>query len=428
MTAKIKRTLLCALLLLFGLCTLTACMGTTVEKEKERYNLTAQVTYHANGGEFSTHSQETTIYYQAGSKALDMGAVRVNGSISVSYSNHTLAGWYYAQTDEEGNVVYEDEENGIVALGEKVDFSVALKTGDEWHVYADWTADQKLEVLLASDESIGEGVQYNDTLYKPGELLKEYDFDSKGEVGEPSNDVFTDARDDGKEEPDDEVKYGPKGEPLGYSRVGYYTDEACTQAVKWPVKQTEEEENVKIYAKYLTDDWTVVKEAADVQNMLTNTSAEYKYYIGVDIDCSKLTALTFAVNGTFAAKVRGNGHTISNLKISNTAIARNATVSLFGNIKSGAEISDLTIKDMQVDLSTANNASVFAYLISSGKEEGAKVQNLVVDGGEMSVRLLGVSARLNGTRPTTGSACPIVSGDAENYGVTVLTQPNLTIK
>lgn len=414
MTAKIKKIALCALILLFGLCALTACLGTTLDKEKDRYGLTAQVTYHANGGMFSNNSAETTIYYKAGSKALDMGSVLVtSGSISVSYAKHNLVGWYYAETDESGNVVYEDEENGIVKLGEKVDFSVALETGDEWHVYADWSVDQKLEILLASDETIGEGVQYNDTLYKVGDPLKEFDFDSGGRVQQPSNDIFTGERNDG---------------PAGYVRAGYYTDEECTQAVKWPVTQTEEEENVKIYVKYLTDDWTVVATSEDVYTMFRNTSSEYKYYIRDDIDCAGASPLTLAINGTFAAKVRGNGHTISNLTISNTALARNATVSLFGNIQSGAEISDLTIKDTQMDLSTANNASVFAYLLSSGMEEGAKVQNLAVDGGEMSVRLTGISAKLNGTRPASGSDCPIVSGDVENYGVTVLKQPVLTIK
>lgn len=415
MTVRIKKLLICALILLCGISALTACsLGTTVEKEKDKYGLTAQVTYHANGGSFSTNTAEATIYYKEGSKALDVGTVPLkSGTLSVKNPNHTLGGWYYAETDEEGNILYVDEENGIVEIGEKVDFSVALKSGDAWDVYADWRVDQKLEVLLAADESLGEGIAYGDTVYKPGDVLKEFEFSSGGTVEQPSNDMITGKREDG---------------PAGYVRAGYYEDEACTKAVDWPVRESEGEENVKIYVKYLTDDWTVVSTAAGVCDMLTNTSAEYKYYISDDIDCNGAEALTLPVNGEFSGVIRGNGHTVSNLKISNTALARNSTVSLFGRIKSGASISDLTMKDVTMELSSANNAPIFAYFISSGTEEGATVKNITVDGGEMSVRLLGTGSRLNGARPQTGDACPVVAGNPEDYGVSVKVEPVLTIK
>lgn len=421
MTAKVKRILLCALILLCGICALTACgFGTTVNKEKDKYGLTALVTYHANGGKFSNGDDFANIYYKDGSRPLNVGGVLLkSGSISVTYTGHTFAGWYYAETDEEGNILYEDEENGIVALGEEVDFSATLKSGDEWHVYADWTLDQKLEVVLASEESIEDSLTYTykegdeqkEIVYSAGDVVREYSFTSGGTVSKPSRDVIT----DGRKAAD------------GYVFVDFYYDEACTQPVVWPVTQNDEiEENVRIYAKYLTDDWTVVDGVTEVQSMFSYAEDSHKYYISKDIDCSSSLALALPVDRVFSGQIRGNGFTISGLKVQRTQMENNTFVSLFGTLASGAKITDLVLENVQLEVTGKTNASLNVYFLSPQIESGAEISGLTIMGGKVTVRVYG--SALNGVSPDSISECPLLAGNAEDYGITVEEMPTITIK
>lgn len=410
MTAKIKRIVVFVLSIICGAVFFTACsFGTSVEKEKNKYNLTALVVYHANGGTFNNNEDLASVYYQAGAKALDIGHVSLSsGTISVKYADHSFANWYFAQRDDDGNVKTDD--NGNVLLAEKVDFSVAMQSGDEWHVYAKWTKNQKLEVLLAADETIGESLTYNAKTYKVGDVLKEFSFDG-GAVSKPMLNALT----------------GTKKEPEGYVFANYYEDAACTIPVSWPVS-AEGEENMRIYAKYLTDDWTVVDDANDARAMFRNKDADgknsYKYYVANDID-AKGNGGVLRVNSTFSGVIRGNGYTIENLQFSNTmanALKLNETISLLGKVEKTAKISDLTIKNAKLSVGNVNGAvAVNCYFLASEIDGEAKIDNLKVDGGSIAFTKMG-ECYINGSSLEEITDCPTCGGELHD-GVSIVTKP-----
>lgn len=410
MTAKIKRIVICVLCLLCGAVLFGACTyGTTVKEETERYNLKALVTYHANGGEFNNNETEANVYYKAGAKPLDIGKVGLtSGTISVAYAKHSFVDWYFAQTDENGNV--RTDENGKVLLGEKVDFSVVLSAGDEWHVYAKWKADQKLEVLLAADDSIGGKLTYQGKEYTVGDVLYNFDFESSGKVEKPLLDVLTDDMD----------------APDGYVCANYYEDAACTKPVSWPVNAVGED-NMRIYVKYLTDDWTVVSDKTSARAMFLNNKDgknSNKYYVANDIDATGNGGV-LPVDATFSGIIRGNGFTIENLQFTNTmknALVEGDTVSLLGKVEKSAVISDLTIKNAKISVGNKNSASfVKCYFLAESIDGEAQISNLKVDGGEIAFTKLG-ECNVNGKDPKEIAECPLYGGELHD-GVTFVNKP-----
>lgn len=410
MTAKIKRIVVIVLSLLCGLVCFGACsFGTSVDKEKNKYNLTALVVYHANGGIFNNNEDIASVYYQAGSKPLDIGHVSLSsGTINVKYAEHTFADWYFAQVDDFDNAM--TDVNGNVLLGEKVDFSVEIESGDEWHVYAKWAKDQKLEVLLAADETIGGKLTYNNKTYNVGDVLTEYAFDN-GSVSKPMLNAIT----------------GSRNDPNGYVFANYYSDANCTIPVEWPVS-AEGEDNMRIYAKYLTDDWTVVNNASSARAMFRNKDAEgknsFKYFVANNINANG-NGGPLPVNAIFTGIIRGNGFTIENLQFDNrmaNAIKLNETVSLLGKVEKSAKISDLTIKNAKLSVGNVNGAvTVYCYFLAAEIDGAAQIANLKVDGGSIAFTKLG-ECFVNGAAVDTITDCPTIGGTAHS-GVSFVTKP-----
>lgn len=407
MSSKIKKIILVVFIAICGLFILSACESHTLESEKDRYDLTVDITYHANGGEFNNNDNKALICYQDGSYALNLGTDNIiYGDIILKYDQHTLVGWYYAETDSDGNVVYEDEKKGLVKLSDqKFDFTKPLEKGDVIHIGAKWLADTKLEILLANESVISNELIYNGTTYKSGDVVSSYQFDASGSVSKPSLDPMTKKR---------------KG-PEGYVLAEYYYDIDCTKVVEWPVESTEENENVQIYAKYLSDEWTVIENQTGLYQMFTVANNSGKFFIKNDINASS-ESVKNVDNIVFSGEIRGNGCTITGLTVRNVSVGEGSYVSLFGTITKDAKISDLTLKDFKVEYTNntkPNDASINASFLAKEIEAGATIENLKIDGGEMKVRIYG-NATLNGSDPTLVTTLPIISIDSSSDGMEIL--------
>lgn len=421
MTLKFKKVLLPVLALCFVACLLSACsFGPTLEAEKDRYDLTASVTYHANGGKFN-NSDELPMYYKDGAYALDIGfKALTSGSVSCTYAKHTLVGWYLPKTDSEGNLVYK-EDNVTVVVGEKFDFTVPLKEGDQIDLYALWVADQKVEVLLAAESSINDVLKYTYTNengekvtdeYKPGDVLTTHNFGTDGKVQFSSKDPVT-----------------GKSAPTGYVLAEYYYDAECKNPVAWPIESVEgEEEDLQIYALYLSSDWEIIKDATNFIYIFTKENNNGKYFIKNDINAENyVNFVPVKTNSVFGGEIRGNGYTVSNLKnIVQSSVADGFSVALFGRISSTAKITDLTIKDFEMEYTGVQNASIYAYFLSYGIDDGAVVSGVKIDGGKMSVTIYGGTFN-DVIEPDKETVCPIVSGELSD-GIEVVNAPEISVK
>jgi len=351
-----------ASVLMLGGCSL----GESFEEALANRNLTAQVTYYSNGGTFEGTPDKKDMYYQSGSKALNIGVVNpTSGSVEITRNNYVFDGWYYAVLDDNGTPVYEDAENKIYKLGEKVDFTVPLQDGDHWIVVAKWLASVKVNVVLAcdADAEIPVKVKAGEEAksYKNGDVVATRIYDTKGQVVNPG---------DGK------APFNVDGKD--YTFVEYYADEACTSLVAWPI--TKQETDVTVYAKYIKGDWDVIRTASDVRSMFNSSTTGVRYWLTRDIDA---TGAKIAAKTSFNSEIQGNGYTISNLTVQKSQITAGSTVSLFGEIQATAVIENLTLQDLTINYSI-QTSPVNLYFVFTSIAEGATVNGVRLS-GKMSV-------------------------------------------
>ena len=331
----------------------------SLDEKREEYGLTASVTYHTNGkgAYFGTDSTVKTLYFKDGSVAINIGVDRVTvGAIPTpTRVNHTLLGWHEAELDIEGNVQL--DENGEVVLKEDAfDFKTRLKEGDEIVLYANWKKNAAVNVYLVCTEITQDApfTLEDGTVVNNGELLKSYDYQSNNKRPMPKN--------------------APSA--TGYTPLEYYTDEACTQVVQWPI-DSEVAGDCKIYLKYIKGDWTILKTADNVKGMFAATATR-NYYLANNINCAGVTVNRI---NNFTSNLQGNGYTIKNLTVNGgTLQISGATISAFGNIKGNAKMEKVTFENMTLNCTLASNVMAQAFIFCSTIESTATISGVTLKG------------------------------------------------
>lgn len=404
MKSKIKKPLVLIIMLILLAATLTACQfGITLEGEKEQYGLTAKITYHLNGGTQVDNSDHLDMYYKTGDVAIDLGFDEMTkGTINVQRNNYSLVGWFYPATKEDGSIDYVDEEKGIVNVDKNRAFdfkTYRVAEGDEIDLYAYWLPNQKLEFVLANEETLNNQVVVGETTYLAGGApLK---------VEEFGRDTYI-----------NKSMYDPLYGNVNYTFVGYYEDVDCTTPVKWPVERTNEETNIKVYAKYLPGDWTVIETVMDLKEVVGKYVNKGKYYINNDIIANGYV-IEISENATFNGTIRGNGHTISGITFKKASIKNGSYVSMFGTIGENAVIKDITFKDCKGDFAANKDCSISAYFFADDIYNAAVLSNVKIDGGELIV-----DAR-SGEWKNASEICPIYRGEAGREGIEVVNAPTV---
>lgn len=389
MTKKIKILIIAV----FGIiatvcvCIVAGCkVNFTIDELREKYGLTAQVTYflnNGNGGTFNDESYVKNIYYPAGTYAYDIGTdALISGSADLKpQAGYNFTGWYLA-AEEDGVPLYRNGEkynenedydvsNGIQSSGNKFDFkNTVLKSGDHYYVCADWYEDMRLRLILDSKDGDIDEITYtvNDKTHtvKKGEELVglEYKIDKVSGLGNVTSSIKID----------------------GYTVYGMYDGDELFDS--WPIKypdQPNEEgvyEDIKLNVKLLKGEWNIVRTATDAAMIFNSSSGSY--YIDSDID---LGGRAFSNINNYTGKIKGNGYTISNFIIRRSQAISNASAAMFGTIRSSAEIKDVTFKDFEASFTIGQNASGNIRFISNTIEEGAVIENFNIDGGALKINL-----------------------------------------
>ena len=354
-----------ACLFIWGGCS----FGVTKDQIMEENGLSVRVTYHANGGSFENNVLVKDIYYPVGNPAAPIGFVDIT-NMKIEYAEHELEGWYHVKKDENGNPIYQDEAKKVFALGEKVDFSKRLEKGKNWEICANWVVLTKVKVKLVvfdQNEQIDRVATVQDSdgnAYQTGEEVASFAYQN-GVVNTATLAPF-------------ETK------DKSHTFVEYYSDEACTQNVAWPIER-DKENDVYIYVKYITGNWKVLKTSFDVLNMFNDTSFKgVGYYLLNDITYTDGAINSLSARG-FDYKLYGNGHTIKNLSVVQTATVNMQAVSMFGKIGEKAEIKDVTFENLKVSFTLRGNGEMQAYYLFHAIDENAKMQNVTVASGELKI-------------------------------------------
>lgn len=358
MTKKLKLKLLillsvvaAAALSLFAGCKL----GTSLEEILEKNNLTARVTYYANGGMFNDNSSTKNIYYKAGSRILNIveETSLLSGTANVTRKDYSFVGWYYVEYAN-GEIVYEDEAKTVFAGEREVDFTKPIEEGEELAVFAKWSANVKIRVILATEKPF----EFKGTSYNTGDEITTFSF-----YGDSVQlDTYTPA---------------PFGSELtGTTFVNYYSDESCTQLITEPIQK--QEEDVRIYAKFIDGDWTVLRDSNDVIKNWLRFGLAGNYYLSNDIDCNGKTLGNPL--SMFACTLQGNGFKISNFVVNRSNIANSSSAGMFGTVKAGAKLIDVVFDNFTVTYSVRSNANVNLYLFAEAVESGAQISGVHLNG------------------------------------------------
>ena len=163
--------------------------------------------------------------------------------------------------------------------------------------------------------------------------------------------------------------------------VQYYSDEACTQNVEWPIER-DEENDIYIYVKYITGNWKVLKTSNDVWEMFVDSPfAGVGYYLLNDITYTDGEVESLSARG-FDYKFYGNGHTISGLSISQRVNTVNVlkNFSVFGNLGANADIRDITFENLNVSFNINGSGEIQANYLFNAANENAKLENVKASG------------------------------------------------
>ena len=380
MKKTLKSKLIIGLLALASVFVFAGCeIRQTLDDYIEEHKLVAKVTYFANdGAEFDDiNDDEKTIYYRDDSKVLNVQPTG-SGNIVLKKDHYEFLGWYYVEVDEEGKPL-RNADNEII-LGDEVDFSIRIQENEHWYVCAKWQRLSAVAVKLVCDENvtISVGEDEEKKTYKNGDVIREYYFNN--DIVQATSKAPVEANDG--------------------TFVEFSANAEGTEEVVWPIKRPEDRSDVVIYAKYMPGVWTLLRTTDDVKKLFSNESGQNKaYYLMNDIDCEGLKRTPL---NTFNSQLQGNGHTISNITFSRagtSSLSNAEKVSIFGDMKKGAAIENVTFDDITVNYDIRSNASAEAYLIFTSIEEGVKLNKVTIN-ATMTVKLGKTESYMNNDMAT----------------------------
>ena len=407
---------MCAALALFAGCKIGETTADKFLKDKEARD--QQVTYYANGGKFDgLDLNEKNVYYKVGSEIIvDFDKIK---NFSIERTDYIFDGWYKVELDDEGKPVFEDKENKIAKLTDEwIDPAKPVYIKEKEHFYfgAKWLIDVRIEFILVTDG--GKPITVADgTKIECGEPVAYQQFGKQPSVKVDNSKA-------------------PDCISTDYTFYDYYSDEACTKPFSGSVNKPDSgSDNVKLYAKYIEGQYTMVRSPSDAVNMMNGLAEEKSYYIFKDIDCSGNLSFGLQFGTNTNATIVGNGHTISNLAI--TLEFRNGdSASLLGKLTSKAKISDLTFSNITLNATVRPNAIINSmHLFVTEVQDGAKLENVSFNKVNWKVTLPDTSTVINIQKKNGvyDSSCWLFGGfttDAaffENYNTVKVTDATLSM-
>lgn len=364
MKQKIKSLLsILSVLLVVLLCSGCA-MQTTPYVTNDEDNYTVSVKFDANGGVFTTNTSIITDSYnldEIGKNSSNEAEIalispdnpaRGNDAFTAVNSGYFLAGWYKECTeavDSEGNTSY--------TYSGKWDFEKDVLKVDANKEYA---SAEPVLTLYAAWVPLFEIEFYDLT---SGEFVDELKFDptAQSEFNMPAWDEETGA-----------IEMYDFPERSGYTFSKAYLDaegaqELTAKTLTHPgvvdyATGTSENSVLKLYVDYTEGEWYRIYTA---EQFVESANLNGNYEIFADLDFSDEIWPTSFMYGNFNGTIKGNGHTMKNIEITQTNNSK-VNAGLFGYLTETAEISDLTFENVTFTVKSGTRVVGTSYGLFAG--------------------------------------------------------------
>lgn len=364
MKNKFKSALIPLMLLMMALLLCACGEGNTQFDKNDEAGYTVSVKFDANGGEFTTNCSEIVDSFKiSGMQTNSQGMVELaliapdnsirgaNDTYTVANNGYFLAGWYESRTettDENGNVIYTyegrwDFETDRLTVDPNKQYSSAQP---ELVLYAAWIPMYEIQFINLEDGNLMDTYSFNPT--------------STTVINTPQWNTETGAV--------DMYKFPKRS---GYTFDGAYYDAEGTSAVgetvAFPAFEatdviTATKSSVNIYVDWKEGEWYRIYSA---KQFVSNVNRAGCYELFADLDFTDVNWPNAFLYGEFTGKIVGNGHTISNVTITQNDNSK-TRFGLFGSLAAGAVLEDVTFQNITAVLKSGARTSGIAYGLFAG--------------------------------------------------------------
>lgn len=372
-----RKAILLILLVITVLLSVAGCAATENPyrtNDAEGYNVS--IKFDANGGFFTTNTSVIVDSYNLADLPKDSNGDaqiallspddprRGKEAFTAVKNGYFLVGWYTQREGEGENATYAnkwDFENGTYSLKADGDYSASEPV---LTLYAAWAPLMEIEIY---DLNSGEIV--NTTTFSPLEMDPE-------SIQLPAWDEKTGS-----------VLMGKFPKYEGYTWGDVYLDAEGTQKVEGaqlthPGKvnydnATVENATMKLFVDYMEGEWYHITSA---KQLVSNASVSGNYILDADLDFTDLIWPTAFMHGNFTGTIIGNGHTISNVAITQTNNSK-VNTGLFGQLTEAASISGVTFENttLAIEGGTRMTGACFG-LLAGTVSDSAQLSDVAITG------------------------------------------------
>ncbi len=317
---------------------LAGCTETATPYEtnnKDGYSVS--VKFDANGGTFTTNTSVIVDSFNVDDKSqvaliAPDDSRRSNDAFKATKNGHFLAGWYrecIETTDENGKKIYSysgkwDFDNDVLKVDKDKTYSADTPA---LTLYAAWIPLFEIEFYSLESGDLVDTLKYNPTDAKAIEI--------------PAWDEETGAI---------EMYDFPKREGYTFNKAFYDaegTNELTGETLTHPGSVNEENATatdpiLKLYVDWHEGEWYRIY---NVDQFKESASLTGNYELFADLDFNDEIWPTTFVYGNFSGVIKGNGHTIRNVNVTQTNNSK-VNAGLFGYITDTANITDVNFENI----------------------------------------------------------------------------------
>ncbi len=288
---------------------------------------------------------------------------RDNDAFTATKNGHFLAGWYkerIEKTNDAGETVYEysdkwDFENDVLKIDKNKQYSA-----DEpvLTLYAAWVPLFEIEFYSLDSGELVDTITYNPTSSKTLEVpawneetgaVEMYDFPKR--EGYTYNKAYFDA--EGTQELSEDTLIHP----------GVLNEEDATAT----------DSVLKLYIDWTEGEWYRIY---NVDQFKESASLSGNYELFADLDFTDEIWPTTFVYGNFTGVIKGNGHTIKNVEVTQTNNSK-INAGLFGYLTDTSNISDVNFENITFTIKAGTRKVGTTYGLFAGTiSENATINNV----------------------------------------------------
>lgn len=370
-------------MLLLIVCLFCACgRAKTRLDEVSEDGYTVSVKFEANGGEFTTNCYTIVDSYNiSGMSTNKDGMVELaliapdnpvrgaNDTFTVANAGYFLAGWYERTetVNENGEVVYTytnkwDFENGRLKVDPNKTYSASEP---QITLYAVWVPQFEINFY-----NMNTGELMDTKIFNPDETTFQV----------PDWDIET-----------GEMKMYKFPKLNGYTFNGAYYDAAGTMPIEGTLKhhgyvdpETGAAVNptMDVYIDWLEGNWYQIHTAQQLSNL---ASTKGNFVLCADLDFTGVEWPTAFYSKEFTGAIYGNGHTISNVTVTQSKID-SMSLGLFGKVGADAILEDITFENVTLKITKGFKTPGTAYGLFAGTiSKDATITGVSVVGGTILI-------------------------------------------